>query len=34
MKAICREFLSIAFSYGFSTEEIVREIKALQGGKS
>lgn len=32
--AISREFLSIAFSYGFSAEEIVREIMSLGGGKS
>ena len=34
LKSICREFLSIAFSYGFATEEIVREIKEIQGGRS
>ena len=33
LKAICREFLSIAFSYGFAADEIIAEIKALEGGK-
>jgi GntR family transcriptional regulator len=32
--AISREFLSIAFSYGFSVEDIVHEIQNLGGGKS
>jgi GntR family transcriptional regulator len=34
LRSICREFLSIALSYGFATEEIVSEIKEIQGGKS
>jgi GntR family transcriptional regulator len=34
LKSICREFLSIAYSYGFRTEDIVREIKSLEGGAS
>jgi GntR family transcriptional regulator len=33
LESICREFLSIAFSYGFSTDEIVREINKLEGGR-
>lgn len=33
LEAICREFLSIAFSYGFATDEIVREIHHLEGGR-
>jgi GntR family transcriptional regulator len=33
LKAICREFLSIAFSYGFGAEEIVCEIRELEGGR-
>jgi len=33
IESICREFLSIAFSYGFSTDEIVREIHKLEGGR-
>jgi GntR family transcriptional regulator len=33
LDSICREFLSIAFSYGFSTDEIVREIHKLEGGR-
>jgi GntR family transcriptional regulator len=27
LKSICNEFLTIAFSYGFSTEEIISEIQ-------
>lgn len=27
LKSICNEFLTIAFSYGFSTEEIINEIQ-------
>lgn len=34
LRAIIREFLSIALSYGFSAEEIIREIKWLAGGPS
>jgi GntR family transcriptional regulator len=34
LRSICREFLSIALSYGFATEEIVSEIKEIQGGRS
>ena len=30
LRSICKEFLSIAFSYGFTTDEVVDEIK--QGG--
>jgi GntR family transcriptional regulator len=33
LKAICQEFLSIAFSYGFKAEEIIREITSLEGGR-
>jgi GntR family transcriptional regulator len=33
LESICREFLSIAFSYGFTTDEIVREIHHLEGGR-
>jgi GntR family transcriptional regulator len=33
LESICREFLSIAFSYGFNTDEIVREIHSLEGGR-
>jgi GntR family transcriptional regulator len=34
LKSICREFLSIALSYGFSVEDVVHEIQLLGGGKS
>jgi len=34
LESICREFLSIAYSYGFDTGEVVERIKALKGGKS
>lgn len=34
LRSICREFLSIAFSYGFDTGEIIGEIKELKGGRS
>ncbi len=34
LSAISREFLSIAFSYGFSVEDIVHDIQLLGGGKS
>jgi len=27
LKSICKEFLTIAFSYGFSTEDIISEIQ-------
>lgn len=27
LKSICNEFLTIAFSYGFSTEEIITELQ-------
>jgi GntR family transcriptional regulator len=33
LESICREFLSIAFSYAFTTDEIVREIHHLEGGR-
>lgn len=33
LDSICRELLSIAFSYGFTTDEIVREIHHLEGGR-
>lgn len=33
LESTCREFLSIAYSYGFTTEEIVREIHRLEGGR-
>ncbi len=29
LESICNEFLTIAFSYGFSTEEIIRELQKL-----
>lgn len=34
LKSIVQEFLSIALSYGFSVEEIVREIQKENGGVS
>lgn len=30
---ICSEFLSIAYSYGFSNEEMINELKRRQGGQ-
>lgn len=33
LDSICSEYLSIAFSYGFSTEEIIDELKKRQRGK-
>jgi DNA-binding transcriptional regulator YhcF (GntR family) len=30
---ICSEFLSISSSYGFSTEDMINELKRRQGGK-
>ena len=33
LENICFEFLSIASSYGFSTEEIIRELKRKKGGE-
>jgi GntR family transcriptional regulator len=29
LNSICNEFLTIAFSYGFSTEEIINELQKL-----
>ncbi len=29
LQSICNEFLTIAFSYGFSTEEIINELQKL-----
>jgi len=29
LESICNEFLTIAFSYGFSTEEIINELQKL-----
>lgn len=34
LTSICREFLSIAYSYGFDSEEIIHQIKELKGGRS
>lgn len=34
MKSIIQEFMSIALGYGFSVDEIVREIKRGNGGVS
>ncbi len=33
LKSICSEFLSIASSYGFSVDEIVRELEKKKGGE-
>jgi GntR family transcriptional regulator len=33
LKSICQEFLNIAFSYGFTLEELITELKNQQGGK-
>ncbi|OGU57047.1 MAG: GntR family transcriptional regulator [Ignavibacteria bacterium RBG_13_36_8] len=30
--SICSEFLSIASSYGFTIEEVIQELKNMQGG--
>jgi GntR family transcriptional regulator len=30
---ICTEFFNIAGSYGFSVDEIIRELKRIEGGK-
>jgi GntR family transcriptional regulator len=32
LMTICRELLSIAYSYGFNDGEIIREIESLKGG--
>jgi GntR family transcriptional regulator len=32
LRIICREFLSIAHSYGFTSEDVIAQIKELQGG--
>jgi len=29
LESICNEFLTIAFSYGFSTEDIIKELQKL-----
>jgi len=33
LTSICTEFFNIASSYGFSTEEIIQELKTKKGGK-
>ncbi|MBN1997229.1 GntR family transcriptional regulator [candidate division KSB1 bacterium] len=33
LDSICKEFTSIAFSYGFSTDEIIQTIKNVGGEK-
>jgi GntR family transcriptional regulator len=33
LKTICREFLNIAFSYGFTVDELISELKSQQGGR-
>jgi GntR family transcriptional regulator len=33
LKSICSEFLSIAASYGFSVDEVIRELEERKGGK-
>ena len=30
LKSICTEFMSIASSYGFSTEEVIEQLKSLK----
>jgi GntR family transcriptional regulator len=30
LESICNEFLTIAFSYGFSTEDLISELKKLE----
>jgi GntR family transcriptional regulator len=32
LASICSEFLSIASSYGFTVEEVIKELKTMQGG--
>jgi GntR family transcriptional regulator len=32
LTSICNEFFNIASSYGFSTEEIIQELKTKKGG--
>lgn len=34
LKSICAEFLSIASSYGFSVNDIIRELKNNKGGEN
>lgn len=34
LKSICSEFLTIATSYGFTREEVIRELETNQGGAS
>lgn len=31
LKEICDEFLTIAFSYGFSTDDLIRELQKISG---
>ncbi|MBN2411791.1 GntR family transcriptional regulator [candidate division KSB1 bacterium] len=33
LKSICREFMSIAYSYGFDVEDVIQELKQ-NGGRS
>ena len=33
LRNICTEFFNIAGSYGFSVDEIIRELKRIEGGK-
>ena len=33
LKSICKEFLSIALSYGFTIDEVIQELKKGNGGK-
>ena len=33
LKSICQEFLNIAFSYGFTMDELISELKNQQGGR-
>jgi len=33
IKDICTEFLNIAATYGFSTEDLIDELNRIQGGK-
>ena len=33
LKNICEEFMSIASTYGFNTEEVIRELETKTGGE-
>jgi GntR family transcriptional regulator len=33
LHSICREFLTIASSYGFTTNDLITELNAMQNGK-